>query len=135
MNRVLTLLAGLAGVALAGPARADSCASATTQSAMTACAGAELKAADAGLNKTYQEIMRRLRGQDDSVKLLTTAELGWIKFRDAECGFATNLAQGGSAYPMLVAQCRTRMTQERTRQLQVYLTCEEGDLACPVPGK
>jgi hypothetical protein len=34
---------------------------------------------------------------------------------------------------MVVAECRQELTEARTRQLDAYLHCQEGDLACPVP--
>jgi hypothetical protein len=36
---------------------------------------------------------------------------------------------------MTLSLCLDKLTQARTKELQAYLKCEEGDLSCPVPGK
>ena len=37
---------------------------------------------------------------------------------------------GGSIHPMLVSQCKLRLTVQRTRDLEVQLNCKEGDVSC-----
>jgi uncharacterized protein YecT (DUF1311 family) len=69
----------------------------------------------------------------DGRNLLTTAQKAWIAFRDAECDFQAGNSVDGSIYPMLIAMCRTGLTQKRTEELKVYLNCDEGDTLCPVP--
>ena len=54
-------------------------------------------------------------------------------FRDAECGFAASGVAGGSAEPMVTAQCLARLTQSRNADFKAYLACPEGDLSCPLP--
>ena len=114
-------------------AHAADCANAATQMAMNACAGEDFQAADARLNEVYRDVAGRLRGEDAQRARLAAAETAWIKFRDTECDFATGLFEGGSILPTLVSQCQAKLTTERTKQLQAYLRCREGDLGCPVP--
>lgn len=116
-------------------ANAASCAAANTQMEMNDCAAADLRAADTRLNTTYNEVTARLRGLDQSRRLLVASENAWIQFRDAECEFATNQSNGGSAHPMVLAECKAAVTKDRIKQLRGYLDCQEGDLSCPLPPK
>jgi uncharacterized protein YecT (DUF1311 family) len=104
-----------------------------TQSGMNICAAEEYRAEDAKLNKTYQEIVKRLVDDAESHKLLQVSQRAWIAFRDAECAFANNPNKDGSIYPLLMGQCLTALTKARNEQLGAYLNCEEGDMGCPVP--
>ena len=114
-------------------ALAEDCSSAQSQADMTACADRQFKQADAELNASYKQIMARLKDDADTSKLLVSAQKAWVAFRDAECSFSSSAAIGGSIHPMLVAQCREGLTRKRVDDLKVYLSCEEGDLSCPVP--
>lgn len=134
MRRIL-LVAGLAAGMFSAPAFADDCDDAESQSAMTACYGDALKAADKALNATYGKIEHRLRDDPDTKKLLVAAERAWIAFRDAECAFSASGAEGGSIYPMTLSICMTDLTEARTAQLAAFLHCEEGDTSCPVPAE
>jgi len=100
-----------------------------------AIAQEDFKSADAELNKLYKEITARLADDSAKLHLLTVAQRGWIAFRDAECAFAASGVEGGSAYPEIVESCKTDLTQKRIADFNTYLSCEEGDLACPVPAE
>lgn len=100
---------------------------------MNECAGKALKKSDAELNAVYKEIEQRLKDDADTTKLLVTAQRNWVAFRDAECTFSDSRSAEGSVYPMIYAMCIDGLTQLRTKQLKVYLNCEEGDMSCPVP--
>lgn len=123
----LTLLGSLA------TARAENCTNPQTQADMNDCAGADFKVSDGQLNAVYQQILGRLHAADVAKQRLVAAEKGWIRFRDAECAFATSASEGGSAFPMLETMCKTNLTKERIKQLTNYLHCDEGDMSCPVP--
>jgi len=103
------------------------------QAAMNKCADAAYKESDKKLNELYKQIEARLKDDADTKKLLVQAQRDWIKFRDAECGFQTAEAAGGSMMPMLVTQCMDDLTQTRVEDFEGYLNCEEGDMSCPVP--
>ena len=104
-----------------------------TQSGLNICAAEEYWAEDVRLNKTYQEIVKRLADDGEGRKLLQVSQRAWIAFRDAECAFANNPNKDGSIYPLLMGQCLTALTKARNKQLGAYLNCEEGDMGCPVP--
>ncbi|MBO1074075.1 lysozyme inhibitor LprI family protein [Roseomonas marmotae] len=131
--RFPVLLAALLALAPL-PALAQDCSRQATQADMNECAGDGLRKADAALNEAYQQIMARLRPDAPARQALRDAQRAWIRFRDGECDFATIGVEGGSIRPMLAAQCRQRLTEERLAQLRRYLSCREGDLDCPVPG-
>lgn len=123
---------GLGAVAPISSAHAADCANASDQATLNECAGQDYKKSDAELNKLYKSIRDRLSDQPDAVKKLVAAQKAWIVFRDAECGFAGFRSQDGSAYPMLISTCRDRLTQARVKDFKAYLSCEEGDMSCPV---
>ncbi|TRC79386.1 DUF1311 domain-containing protein [Mesorhizobium sp. WSM4310] len=133
LSSLATLL--LAAPLLAVPARAAAdCANAQDQTTMNQCAGKDFDAADKKLNDAYKQIEGRLKDDAASKKLLVDAQRGWVAFRDAECKFQGGpIDQAGTVYPMVVANCRTALTNDRLKDFQTYLNCPEGELNCPVP--
>jgi uncharacterized protein YecT (DUF1311 family) len=126
LSACLVLLAG------ASVARAQECdRSDDSQQMMNICAGEDYQAADARLNKAYQDLISS--DDADSRKLLQAAQRAWIAFRDAECAHSTAASEGGSIHPMEVSQCLTRLTNDRTKQLTAAANCEEGDASCASP--
>jgi len=117
-----------------GPSLAAECPD-QTQRGLDECAGASFKRADAALNRAYKEIVHRLKDDAAKTKLLVQAQKAWLNWRDAECAFSSSGVQGGSIYPMIVAQCQEKQTRARMKDLRGYLTCAEGDLDCPVLGR
>jgi uncharacterized protein YecT (DUF1311 family) len=122
----------LATLSAAPMARADECKD-QTQAGLDACADASYKKADAALNSAYKEIVGRLKNNAATTKLLVTAQKAWIAYRDAECAFSSSASAGGSIYPMVVSICLEGVTEERTKDLGVFLKCGEGDTGCPAP--
>jgi len=106
-----------------------------SQAGLNICADADYKAADQKLNQTYGRIMKRLSGDHDTARLLQVSQRAWIAFRDAECDFRTSASKDGSIYPLEVLLCRRDLTEERTKALDAYLHCGEGDPGCPVPAQ
>lgn len=94
---------------------------------------ADLQKADKALNETFNHVEARFAHDVNGKARLVHAQRAWIAFRDAECAFQSSGDDGGSAAPMIIAACRTTLSDERTKQLKTYLNCEEGDLSCPVP--
>lgn len=117
------------------PARASCEDDATTQAALNDCAGQAFAKSDRALNGLYREIMQRLGKDTDEGRMLIAAQRAWIAFRDAECDFAAAGVAGGSIYPMTVVNCRNTLTEKRIDDFKFYLSCEEGDTACPVPAQ
>jgi uncharacterized protein YecT (DUF1311 family) len=131
MRLPILLIAGLLSSSAAVAQECDR--SDESQAGVNICAHEDYKTADAKLNETYGEIMKRLSDDPDGRKLLQAAQRAWIAFRDAECDFSTAGSQSGSIYPTLISGCLQSLTEARTEQLGGYLECDEGDMSCPVP--
>lgn len=114
------------------PAAAD-CDPNATQTELDECTGAAFADADRALNTLYAAMKARLAGDESTLRLLTVAQRAWVAYRDAECDFAAASVVGGSIYPMIRGQCLTDLTTARVADFRRYLSCEEGDLSCPLP--
>lgn len=128
--RTAVLLIVATGLGMA-PCLAQDCSNPQTQTDLTICAVERFERADTKLNADYRKIMSRLHSDSDTAKLFQAAQRAWIAFRDAECAFATSATVGGSINPMMVAECRERLTSVRVADFETYLNCEEGDVTCP----
>lgn len=118
---------GIAGLGASVHAADDMCfEKAQTQSQLTACADQALKREDEELNRLYKQMQNRLKGDDDTRRLLTNSQRKWIAFRDAECAFATVRTAGGSINTMNVNNCLTALTRNRAIELQNHLACAKG---------
>jgi uncharacterized protein YecT (DUF1311 family) len=131
--RLVLLAVGAA--AMASAARGQDCGKDMDQTSLNICAGKSLAAVDARLNEAYRQIRRRMTSDPEGMRRLKSAQGTWIAFRDAECAFASGGEQGGSIHPMIEAGCEEGLTRKRLADLNRYLTCPEGDLACPVAPK
>ena len=101
----------------------DPCADAQSQAEMNMCWGKEYKAADAKMNKTYQEFMSKL---DESEKMqLKNAQLAWLKYRDANCDFVADQYKGGTMRPMIAAICLADVTNARVNELKSQIKDRE----------
>jgi uncharacterized protein YecT (DUF1311 family) len=109
------------------------CGDLTNQTEMNVCAGKAFEKSDAELNKLFKQTEGRLKDDADTTKLLITAQRAWVSFRDAECAFSSSMVAQGSVYPFVKNSCLEGLTQSRIKDLKVYLSCEEGDMSCPVP--
>lgn len=116
-------------------AQVQNCGNAATQTDMNLCADQAYRKSDADLNKAYHSVTKRLADDQTKLTQLQAAQKAWLFFRDAECAFSSAGTTGGSAYPMVLSLCLDKLTQARTKELNAYLKCEEGDTSCPVPGK
>ncbi len=122
LNTAITCLGFLA--AISGVSHAQ------TQSDMNQSADADYKKADAALNKTYQNVLKKL---DASGKAdLKSAQNAWIKYRDLDCKFQSAGSAGGSIHSMIVAGCLSDKTEARTKELDSLLHCQEGDVSCVI---
>lgn len=113
------------------PARAQDCPD-ESQMGLNHCVGIAYKKTDAKLNAVYGQIIARLKDNAATKAKLVAAQKAWIAFRDAECKFLSSSVEGGSIYPMVVTQCLDTLEQKRIAELEPLLTCEEGDMSCPI---
>lgn len=135
MRAPATLCCGVLLLLAAGSAAAaeDCAALDTTQTGLNECFARAFEASDGELNAVYRQLADRLAEQPHAKARLVAAQRAWIAFRDAECAFTASGAEGGSAQPMVESQCLDAATRKRSADLEGYLNCEEGDMACPVP--
>ena len=95
------------------------CANPQTQAEMNICAGEDFKAADAVLNRVYQQLLAKL--DDEEKAQLKDAENAWLKYRDTNCDFVADQFKGGSMRPMIHAGCLADMTKKRTTELRTQI--------------
>jgi uncharacterized protein YecT (DUF1311 family) len=94
---------------------------------MNECANYHYIGADIQLNRTYQELLKKLKNSDSKI-LLVNMQKAWIVFRDATCEFETASLGGGTGRPAAYTSCSQSETEARTRILDGYLKCEDGCL-------
>jgi len=126
----LTLIALLALSPLAHAAEAEvDCKNANTQIDMNICASQDFKRSDTRLNQAYKQKMAQLTPEQQTQ--FKTAQRNWIAFRDSDCEFQSSGVKGGSVWPMIYSGCLQQKTEQRTKEINAIMHCEEGDLSCP----
>ena len=121
-----------AAVLMAAPVWAQDvdCSNAQTQMEMTFCAEQDWQTADADLNAAYaaaQKVMRAIdaglpKAEQGAEANLRAGQRAWVTFRDATCAAEGYAMHGGSAEPMLIYSCRTRLTEQRGADLWTMAT-------------
>lgn len=102
------------------------CKSPQTQLAMNICAGRDFEAADATLNTEYAKARNYMKSIDGNLpaqekgaaKALLEAQRAWITYRDLACTAEGFVVKGGSMEPMVISECKTRLTRHRIDDLQ-----------------
>jgi uncharacterized protein YecT (DUF1311 family) len=96
-----------------------------TQSELTQCAGEDAKRADAELNRVYQQLLLKARGDEHAIAKVRASQRAWLSFRDAQLSALfpreDKQAEYGSMYPMCYANFAAEMTRQRTEQLRRML--------------
>lgn len=117
---IVTLFVFLFSVPSAsGRGQKPPCSDLDTQTEMNICAGKEYKAADASLNRVYQQLVKML---EPGEKLqLKEAQTAWIKYRDTNCEFVADQYKGGSIRPMIYGLCLADVTRNRTSELKTQI--------------
>ncbi len=96
------------------------CAKAVTTPEMKYCSQQSYQAADRQLNQVYKKVISSLNGEQKQI--LTAAQQTWIKFRDHNCDFEVYGNRGGTGYEIFRNGCLERLTTQRTKDLQHYLS-------------
>lgn len=88
------------------------------------------KKVDRQLNSVYKKIVAEYSKDTLFIKNFVTAQKAWIKFRDAEMiSRFPNYDGYGSSFPMCWYSVLQELTEERTKNLKLWLTgMPEGDL-------
>ena len=127
------LIPSLAMAGSTSPSPIEDCAAKSAQSEMNDCLRREWKRADDELNRTYSALVTKLRIDPKALEFLRASESAWIKYRDADCDFATYAASHGTFHGTAVSWCLISITKDRTKELDSQLHCNEGDLSCITP--
>lgn len=123
MNRMLSRGIGAAmALSLFAPAFAQS------QMELNEEAAKDFAATDKKLNEIYQSLMAKISTSGQAH--LRDAEKAWIDYRDRECAFETLGTVDGSVHPLVLLNCKSRLTSQRITDLEAQLNCEEGELSC-----
>lgn len=106
---------------------------ANTQLALNQCAHQDFKTADAELNLVYQEVRALYADNPKFLDALRTAQLAWIKLRDADMALyyphTGERGYYGSIQPLCDATTKASLTRQRTEFLKQWLQGkEEGDV-------
>ena len=88
---------------------------------MKKCAQDKYVKVDKELNQTYQKLMANLNDNQRKERLIS-AQRAWIQFRDQSCSYEASEALGGTLEGLLLTNCLTRVTAERTSDLKEYLS-------------
>lgn len=87
--------------------------------------------ADKKLNSVYQQVLKEYHDDSIFIKNLKIAQRLWIKFRDAEVSVKypdEPSVNYGSVEPMCWAIYMTTLTEDRTEELQIWLTGVKEDI-------
>jgi uncharacterized protein YecT (DUF1311 family) len=85
--------------------------------------------ADRDLNLVYSQVRVKNAADPALLARLKTSQLAWLKWRDAEVLAMYPDPSDGSAIPGCIADMKARLTRERIRQLQKWVTgIAEGDV-------
>lgn len=104
-----------------------------TQTDMNNQAYQEFKKADNELNNVYKQILNKYKDDKVFIPKLQKAELAWIKYRDAEIEAIypeeDKMYNYGTSYPVCVNLVLIELTQQRTKELKLWLKgIQEGDV-------
>ncbi|GAX41337.1 hypothetical protein NIES4075_23070 [Tolypothrix sp. NIES-4075] len=121
---VLVAIAPLSTLVISPPSIAQrqtiNCSKATSTPELKFCSQQSYQAADRKLNQVYQQVVSSL--SSEAKQLLVTGQQSWIKFRDNNCNFEVYSSRGGTGYEIFRNGCLERLTKQRTKDLQDYLS-------------
>ncbi|MCC6597329.1 MAG: DUF1311 domain-containing protein [Alphaproteobacteria bacterium] len=89
-----------------------------TQTDLNICSGEEMKYTDQNLKETYQQALEKLEGDYflQKKEQFLSSQKEWEEYREAACKFEN--PDEGSIAPLIYANCRIRLTQERVETIK-----------------
>ena len=99
------------------------CSTAKSTAELKYCSLKTYQAADKKLNQVYQKIITSV--SEEQKQILISAQQAWINFRDRNCNFKVYASRGGTGYEILRNGCLEKLTQERTKDLEKYLSLRD----------
>ena len=97
------------------------------------CGAHSFVVADMELNDVYEKLSREMETKAGKEKL-EFAQRAWVEFRDRACAFETDGYVQTRDLAAVEFSCKSRYTDERTKQLRSFLNCD-GKLGCPGVGR
>jgi uncharacterized protein YecT (DUF1311 family) len=119
----LALFAGAAAAQDASQSGQIDCASAQTQADLNTCAKMDFDEADSNLNDAYKAAVAKMQDLDKAATdkgaeaALRDAQRTWVTFRDQACASEGWTVHGGSMEPMVVLECKARVSGTRADDL------------------
>ena len=98
---------------------------------MSDCAFDNLQVSQIRLDKLIARYRQRLT--TDQQQLFQLGQAQWKDYVIRSCEFEASAAAGRSAYPTIIALCRTRLTEQRRMDILRWARCQAGNLNCPAP--
>jgi uncharacterized protein YecT (DUF1311 family) len=138
-NRYLWLLTAVVTIAVAVSANAadpptKDCYKIDDYRAMVDCFATDSLAADAAVTRAYEAMLAKL-GPSPQRDLLRSSQEAWLAYRTAYCAFESSAVEGGSFQPTVRNMCLAHISRLRLKDLEVQLTCQEGNMGCVVPNR
>ena len=99
--------------------RQPNCNNPQTDIEIKECIRLRYEAADRRLNEVYKQLIAKLSREERS--LLAESQKGWIQLKENNCDFEVYGSRGRTGYRGFLNECRERMTQQRTAELEKYL--------------
>lgn len=122
ITSIIICVLGVVVVAQKKQAERDPCRDPMSQLEMNFCSRSQYEKADAELNMAYKRLLRELAGYESNLRpKVQTAQLLWIKYRDADCDSEASVYEGGSIRPTIYFSCLASLTVERTKRLKAFL--------------
>ena len=104
------------------------CKSPVTQLDMNMCASDAYKQSDKRLNDLYNKKIQTLLSASTK-KQFKAAQKSWLSFRDKSCEYEASPWEGGSGQPMIRLECLKKFTDQRIKDIELYLSCTQD--GCP----
>ena len=108
---------------------------AQTQTEMNQKAADDFAKADQKLNDVYKKILFVYSSDKAFIRKFRTAQIAWIKFRDAHLesvySASNQQIEYGSMFPMCYSMEEQKITEERTKQLEEWLNGLDPKNDCP----
>jgi uncharacterized protein YecT (DUF1311 family) len=101
----------------------DPCASASTEVEMTQCWGNVATTSERGVDDAERRLLEwlRQRQQAELASMFEEVQTQWEDFRDMHCEAVSSVYEGGSMAALQRARCRTRLAQQRQRDLDTIV--------------
>lgn len=95
---------------------------------MLICNSYDASAANLEMGDQYKKLLTQLTTKAAKSKL-EQAQKAWLVLREKTCEYECDGYAGGRDWGFVMESCRARITQERVKKLNEYLTCNQP--GCP----